>query len=107
MAEERNAQRRSHNGHGAEHGVEDVAGAMAEQASTAEQMGRTVQQVGRANAALLAASQRSGAAAQRAGEVVGNFRTAIEASARSQPAATVALAALAGFVLGAVWRRGR
>jgi hypothetical protein len=104
MAEERNVQQRQHNGHGAG----EAAGAIAQQASTAaEQMGRAVQQgVGRANAALSAVSEHSGDAAQRTGEVIGNFRSALETSARSQPGATVALAAIAGFVLGAFWRMG-
>ncbi|WP_424361147.1 hypothetical protein [Methylocystis parvus] len=104
MAEERNVQQR-HNGHGAG----EAAGAIAQQAQTAaEQMGKAVQQgVGRANAALSAVSERSGQAAQRTGEVLGNFRTAIETSARSQPTTTVALAALAGFFFGAFWRMGR
>ncbi len=104
MAEERNIQRQQHNGHGAS----DVSGAIAEQASTAaDQMGRVVQQgVGRANAALNAVTERSGRAAERTGEVLGNFRSAIETSARSQPTTTVMLAAFAGFVFGAFWRMG-
>jgi hypothetical protein len=104
MAEERNLQQRQHNGHGAS----DVGGAIAQQASTtAEQMGRAVQQgMGRANAALSAVTERGGKAAEQTGEVLGHFRSAIETSARSQPTATVALAALAGFVFGAFWRMG-
>lgn len=104
MAEERNIQQRQHNGHGAH----DVGGAVAQQASTAaEQMGRVVQQgVGRANAALSALTERGGKTAERTGEVLGNFRSAIETSARSQPTTTVMLAALAGFVFGAFWRMG-
>ncbi len=103
MADERNMQRQ-HNGHGAS----EAAGAIADKASTAaEQMGDAVQQgVGRANAALSAVSERSGQAAQRTGEVLGNFRSAIETSARSQPTTTVMLAAFAGFVFGAFWRMG-
>jgi glyceraldehyde-3-phosphate dehydrogenase/erythrose-4-phosphate dehydrogenase len=103
MAEERNMQRQ-HNGQG---GTE-ITGAIANQASSAaEQMGRVVQQgVGRANAALTAVTERSGKAAERTGEVLGNFRSAIETSARSQPTTTVALAALAGFFFGAFWRMG-
>jgi hypothetical protein len=104
MAEERNLQQRQHNGQGAH----EVGGALAQEASnTAEQMGRVVQQgVGRANAALSAVSEHSGKAAERTGEVLGNFRSAIETSARTQPTTTVALAALAGFVFGALWRMG-
>lgn len=107
MAEDPNMQRQ-HNGHGAGQAAGELTGAMAEQASTAaDQVGRAVQQgVGRANAALSAVTERSGQAAQRTGEVLGNFRSAIETSARAQPGTTVALAALAGFLFGAVWRMG-
>ena len=103
MAEERNTQRQ-HNGHGAS----DMTGAIAQHASSAtEQVGRAVEQgIGRANAALTAVTERGGKAAERTGEVLGNFRSAIETSARSQPTTTVALAALAGFVFGAFWRMG-
>jgi len=103
MAEERNMPGQ-HNGHGSR----DVSGAIAEQASSAAgQMGRVVEQgVGKANAALSAVTERSGQAAERTGEVLGNFRNAIETSARSQPTTTVFLAALAGFVFGAFWRMG-
>jgi hypothetical protein len=103
MAEERNSQRQ-HNGHGAG----DVSGAIAEQASrAAEQTGRVVQQgVASANEAINAVTERSGRLAERTGEVLGNFRSAIETSARSQPTTTVTLAALAGFVFGAFWRMG-
>jgi hypothetical protein len=103
MAEERNMQRQ-HNGQGGT----DISGAIAERASsTAEQMGRVVQQgVGKANAALSAVTERGGKAAERTGEVMGNFRSAIETSARSQPTTTVFLAALAGFMFGAFWRAG-
>jgi len=108
MADERNIQRQQHNGHGAGQAGGDMTGAIAEQASSAaEQVGRAVQQgVGKANAALSAVSERSGRAAEQTGEVLGNFRSAIETSARSQPVTTVALAALAGFVFGAFWRMG-
>jgi len=46
--------------------------------------------------------------AQRAGEgfqeVAGNFKTALDKSLRDQPKATLASAAIAGFVLGAIWK---
>ena len=104
MAEERNFQRQQHNGHGAG----DVSGAIAEQASTAaEQTGRVVQQgVARPMRRSTPLRERSGRSAERTGEVLGNFRSAIETSARSQPTTTVTLAALAGFVFGAFWRMG-
>jgi ElaB/YqjD/DUF883 family membrane-anchored ribosome-binding protein len=37
-------------------------------------------------------------------EVAGNFKTAFDKSLRDQPMATLATAALAGFVLGAIWK---
>jgi uncharacterized protein YgiB involved in biofilm formation len=38
--------------------------------------------------------------------VIGNFRQAIEKSARSQPTTTVLMAVAAGFMLGAMWNSG-
>jgi ElaB/YqjD/DUF883 family membrane-anchored ribosome-binding protein len=37
-------------------------------------------------------------------EVVGNFKTAVDKSLRDQPMATLAAAAVMGFVLGALWK---
>ena len=37
-------------------------------------------------------------------EVAGNFKTALDKSLRDQPRATLASAAIAGFVLGAIWK---
>lgn len=37
-------------------------------------------------------------------EVAGNFRSALDKSLRDQPTATLASAAIAGFVLGAIWK---
>ena len=37
-------------------------------------------------------------------EVAGNFKTALDKSLRDQPTATLASAAIAGFVLGAIWK---
>jgi hypothetical protein len=74
----------------------------------AQQAGSAVQQgVGQANAAIGAVTERTGQVAERTGEVLGNFRSAVETSARSQPTTTVLLAALAGFAFGALWRMGR
>jgi hypothetical protein len=86
-----------------------IIGAVSEQASSmAKQAGSAVQQgVGQANAAIGAVTERTGQVAERTGEVLGNFRSAVETSARSQPTTTVLLAALAGFAFGALWRMGR
>ena len=40
----------------------------------------------------------------RAGEVAGNFKTAVVRSVKTQPMATLAMAAALGFVLGALWK---
>ena len=38
-------------------------------------------------------------------EVAANLKGAVDKSVKDQPMATVALVAVAGFVLGALWRR--
>src|ERR1700680_3377483 len=37
-------------------------------------------------------------------EVAGNLKGAVDKSAKAQPMATVAMAAVLGFVLGAIWK---
>jgi len=44
-------------------------------------------------------------AGERMQDVAGNFKGAVDKSIRDQPMATLALAAIAGFVLGAIWKR--
>jgi ElaB/YqjD/DUF883 family membrane-anchored ribosome-binding protein len=44
-------------------------------------------------------------AGERMQEVAGNFKGAVDKSVKDQPMATLALAAIAGFVLGALWKR--
>jgi ElaB/YqjD/DUF883 family membrane-anchored ribosome-binding protein len=44
-------------------------------------------------------------AGERMREVAGNFKGAVDKSVKEQPMATLALAAIAGFVLGALWKR--
>jgi ElaB/YqjD/DUF883 family membrane-anchored ribosome-binding protein len=43
-------------------------------------------------------------AGERVQEVAGNFKTALDKSVRDQPMATLATAAMVGFVLGALWK---
>jgi len=43
-------------------------------------------------------------AGERMQEVAGNFKGAIDKSIKDQPMATLATAAIAGFVLGALWK---
>ena len=41
---------------------------------------------------------------ERMQDVAGNFRGAVDRSVKDQPMATLAFAAIVGFVLGAVWK---
>jgi ElaB/YqjD/DUF883 family membrane-anchored ribosome-binding protein len=43
-------------------------------------------------------------AGQRMQEVAGNFKGAVDRSVKEQPMATLAMAAVVGFVLGALWK---
>ena len=43
-------------------------------------------------------------AGERVQEVAGNFKGALDKSLQDQPMATLATAALVGFVLGALWK---
>jgi len=44
-------------------------------------------------------------AGERMHEVAGNLKGAVDKSVKEQPMATLAVAAIAGFVLGALWKR--
>ena len=43
-------------------------------------------------------------AGERVQEVAGNFKGAVDRSVKEQPMATLAMAAVVGFVLGALWK---
>ena len=43
-------------------------------------------------------------AGERVQEVAGNFKGAVDKSVKDQPMATLAMAAVVGFVLGALWK---
>jgi ElaB/YqjD/DUF883 family membrane-anchored ribosome-binding protein len=43
-------------------------------------------------------------AGERVQEVAGNFKGAVDRSVKDQPMATLAMVAVAGFVLGALWK---
>jgi hypothetical protein len=49
-------------------------------------------------------AQQGKLAGQGVQEVAGNFKGALDKSVRDQPKATLALAAIAGFVLGTIWK---
>ena len=50
-------------------------------------------------------ADRGREAGARMQEVGGNLKGAVDKSVKEQPMATLALAAIAGFVLGALWKR--
>ena len=50
------------------------------------------------------AAEQGRDAAESLQEVAGNFKGALEKSINEQPMATLAMAALLGFVLGALWK---
>jgi ElaB/YqjD/DUF883 family membrane-anchored ribosome-binding protein len=49
-------------------------------------------------------SEQSREAAERVQEVAGNFKGAVDRSVKDQPMATLAMVAVVGFVLGALWK---
>jgi ElaB/YqjD/DUF883 family membrane-anchored ribosome-binding protein len=49
-------------------------------------------------------ADQSREAGERMQEVAGNFKGAVDRSVKDQPMATLAMAAMAGFVLGALWK---
>lgn len=55
-----------------------------------------------ASAAAVAGQGRE--AGQRVQEVAGNVKSAIDKSVKDQPMATLAVAAVLGFVVGALWK---
>ena len=59
----------------------------------------------RAEEAASRVAERGRDAGERMQDVAGNFKGAVDKSIKDQPMATLALAAIAGFVLGALWKR--
>jgi ElaB/YqjD/DUF883 family membrane-anchored ribosome-binding protein len=60
--------------------------------------------VDRVEGTASAATEQMRQATDRAGEVAGNMKEALDKSVKDQPMATLAVAALVGFVLGAIWK---
>lgn len=57
-----------------------------------------------AEQAATRAAERGREAGERVKEVAGNFKGAVDRSVKDQPMATLAMAAVVGFVLGALWK---
>jgi ElaB/YqjD/DUF883 family membrane-anchored ribosome-binding protein len=66
-----------------------------------EQLGRAAE---RAESVANRVAGQGREAGERMQEVAGNFKTALDKSVRDQPMATLATAAMMGFVLGALWK---
>jgi ElaB/YqjD/DUF883 family membrane-anchored ribosome-binding protein len=60
---------------------------------------------GRAEEVAGRAAERGREAGERMQDLAGNLKGAFDRSVKEQPMATLALAAIAGFVLGALWKR--
>ena len=67
----------------------------------AEQFSRVAD---RAESAANRAAGQGREAGERMQEVAANFKGALDKSVRDQPMATIATAAIVGFVLGALWK---
>jgi ElaB/YqjD/DUF883 family membrane-anchored ribosome-binding protein len=50
---------------------------------------------------------RGRAAAERTQDIAGNFQSALNKSLQDQPRATLAVAAILGFIVGALWKLSR
>lgn len=66
-----------------------------------EQLNRTAE---RAESVANRVAGQGREAGERMQEVASNFKGALDKSVRDQPMATIAAAAIVGFVLGALWK---
>ena len=66
-----------------------------------DQFGKAVDQAERVASRV---SEQGREAGERMQEVAGNFKGALDKSIKDQPMATLASAAIVGFVLGAMWK---
>jgi ElaB/YqjD/DUF883 family membrane-anchored ribosome-binding protein len=80
-------------------GKPDQISAIKEKAT--EQLGRAAE---RAEGVANRVAGQGHEAGERMQQVAGNFKTALDKSVRDQPMATIATAAMLGFVLGALWK---
>lgn len=93
-----------------QYGDQDTQGLKEKAAERLESMtDKAAEQLGnvsdRASGAARRVAEQGREAGERVQEVAGNLRGAVDKSVKEQPMATLALAAIAGFVLGALWRR--
>ncbi len=91
-----------------ERDARELGGVVAGQASAAaEQAQRLMEQgVTQANRALASAQEQGAQLAEDAGEAMEEWRSTLETAVRAQPITALALAAVAGLAIGALWRTG-
>jgi ElaB/YqjD/DUF883 family membrane-anchored ribosome-binding protein len=86
----------------------DIRGVVAQQASTAAGQAQRMMEEGvdQANRALATAREQGAQVAENAGEAMQEWRSTLESAVRAQPITALALAAVAGLAIGALWRTG-
>lgn len=91
-----------------ERAASDIGGVVAEQASAAADQAQRLMEEGvsQANRALATAREQSAQMAEDAGEAMQEWRSTLETAVRAQPITALALAAVAGLAIGALWRSG-
>jgi len=70
-------------------------------AKTTEQLGKAADQAERMANRMAEQGRDAG---ERIEEMAGDFKHALDKSLKEQPMATLAMAAIRGFVLGALWK---
>jgi len=86
----------------------NIGAVVAQRASTAaDQAGRMVEQgMDQASRALESAREQGAQMTENASDAMEDWRATIEDSVRAQPITALALAAIAGLAIGALWRTG-
>lgn len=90
--------------------IKNIGGSVAEQMSSAaisladKAASKINDAVDRAESTAAAVAERGRDAEERVQQVAGNLRTAVDKSVKEQPMATLAVAAMMGLVIGALWK---
>ena len=84
---------------GASRSATDIGGQIREKAT--EQFDKMA---GKVEDAAKAVTEQGREVTDQVQVVAGNFKSAVDTSLRDQPLTTLALAACAGFILGALWK---
>lgn len=89
-----------------EQGAREAAGELASSAADlADRAGRHLEgALSSAEATARQVAESGREAGERVNQVAGNMKTAIDKSLKEQPLTTLAMAVVAGFVVGALWK---